>query len=324
MNKKTIKRAIKYIGKYKGLVVLSIVLSLISVLLSLYVPVLIGNAIDFVVGQDNVALEKVLSYVGFAILVAVFVAILQWIYGIINNRVTYNVAKDVRESAFNKIQKLPLKYLDTHPTGETVSKIIADTDEFTDGLLMGFTQFFTGVVTILATLVFMLLLNWKVTLAVVFLTPLSLVIASFIAKRTYGMFTKQSETRGEQTAYIDEMVGGLKVVQAFSYQDDAVGKFSEINDRLEKHSLKAIFFSSLTNPTTRFVNSVVYAFVAFLGAILVPGSLSVGGLTIFLSYANQYTKPFNEISGVVSEMQNALACAQRVFDLIEEPEQIFH
>lgn len=321
MNKKTIKRAIKYIGKYKGLVVLSIVLSLISVLLSLYVPVLIGNAIDFVVVQDNVALEKVLSYVGFAILVAVFVAILQWIYGIINNRVTYNVAKDVRESAFNKIQKLPLKYLDTHPTGETVSKIIADTDEFTDGLLMGFTQFFTGVVTILATLVFMLLLNWKVTLAVVVLTPLSLIIASFIAKRTYGMFTKQSETRGEQTAYIDEMVGGLKVVQAFSYQDDAVGKFSEINDRLEKHSLKAIFFSSLTNPTTRFVNSVVYAFVAFLGAILVPGSLSVGGLTIFLSYANQYTKPFNEISGVVSEMQNALACAQRVFDLIEEPEQ---
>ena len=321
MNKKTIKRAIKYIGKYKGLVVLSIVLSLISVLLSLYVPVLIGNAIDFVVGQDNVALEKVLSYVGFAILVAVFVAILQWIYGIINNRVTYNVAKDVRESAFNKIQKLPLKYLDTHPTGETVSKIIADTDEFTDGLLMGFTQFFTGVVTILATLVFMLLLNWKVTLAVVVLTPLSLIIASFIAKITYGMFTKQSETRGEQTAYIDEMVGGLKVVQAFSYQDDAVGKFSEINDRLEKHSLKAIFFSSLTNPTTRFVNSVVYAFVAFLGAILVPGSLSVGGLTIFLSYANQYTKPFNEISGVVSEMQNALACAQRVFDLIEEPAQ---
>ena len=321
MNKKTIKRAVKYIGKYMRLVVLSIVLSLISVLLSLYVPVLIGNAIDFVVGQDNVALEKVLSYVGFAILVAVFVAILQWIYGIINNRVTYNVAKDVRESAFNKIQKLPLKYLDTHPTGETVSKIIADTDEFTDGLLMGFTQFFTGVVTILATLVFMLLLNWKVTLAVVVLTPLSLVIASFIAKRTYGMFTKQSETRGEQTAYIDEMVGGLKVVQAFSYQDDAVEKFSEINDRLEKHSLKAIFFSSLTNPTTRFVNSVVYAFVAFLGAILVPGSLSVGGLTIFLSYANQYTKPFNEISGVVSEMQNALACAQRVFDLIEEPEQ---
>ena len=321
MNKNTIKRAIKYIGKYKGLVVLSIVLSLISVLLSLYVPVLIGNAIDFVVGPDDVALEKVLSYVGFAILVAVFVAILQWIYGIINNRVTYNVAKDVRESAFNKIQKLPLKYLDTHPTGETVSKIIADTDEFTDGLLMGLTQFFTGVVTILATLVFMLLLNWKVTLAVVVLTPLSLIIASFIAKRTYGMFTKQSETRGEQTAYIDEMVGGLKVVQAFSYQDDAVGKFSEINDRLEKHSLKAIFFSSLTNPTTRFVNSVVYAFVAFLGAILVPGSLSVGGLTIFLSYANQYTKPFNEISGVVSEMQNALACAQRIFDLIEEPEQ---
>ena len=321
MNKQTIKRAIKYVGKYKGLIAISILLSLISVLFSLYVPILIGNAIDFVVEKDNVDLQSVLSNIGLAIVVTIIVAILQWIYGVINNRVTYGVAKDVREAAFNKIQKLPLKYLDTHPTGETVSKVIADTDEFTDGLLMGFTQFFTGIVTIVATLAFMLCLSWKVTIAVVILTPLSLVIASFIAKRTYGMFTKQSETRGEQTAYIDEMVGGLKVVKAFSYNDDAINKFSEINDRLEKHSLKAIFFSSLTNPTTRFVNSVVYAFVAFLGAMLVPGSLSVGGLTIFLSYANQYTKPFNEISGVISEMQNALACAQRVFDLIEEEPQ---
>ena len=321
MNKKTIKRAIEYVGKYKWLIAISILLSLISVLLSLYVPILIGNAIDFVVGKDNIDLQSVLSNIGLAIVVTIIVSILQWIYGIINNRVTYGVAKDVREAAFNKIQKLPLSYLDTHPTGETVSKVIADTDEFTDGLLMGFTQFFTGIVTIVATLVFMLCLSWKVAIAVVILTPLSLVIASFIAKRTYGMFTKQSETRGEQTAYIDEMIGGLKVVKAFSYNDDAINKFSEINDRLEKHSLKAIFFSSLTNPTTRFVNSVVYAFVAFLGAMLVPGSLSVGGLTIFLSYANQYTKPFNEISGVISEMQNALACAQRVFDLIEEEPQ---
>lgn len=321
MNKQTIKRAIKYVGKYKGLIAISILLSLISVLLSLYVPILIGNAIDFVLGKGNVDLQSVLSNIGLAIVVTIIVAILQWIYGIINNCVTYGVAKDVREAAFNKIQKLPLKYLDTHPTGETVSKVIADTDEFTDGLLMGFTQFFTGIVTIVATLVFMLCLSWKVAISVVILTPLSLVIASFIAKRTYGMFTKQSETRGEQTAYIDEMIGGLKVVKAFSYNDDAINKFSEINDRLEKHSLKAIFFSSLTNPTTRFVNSVVYAFVAFLGAMLVPGSLSVGGLTIFLSYANQYTKPFNEISGVISEMQNALACAQRVFDLIEEEPQ---
>lgn len=321
MNKRTIKQAFQYVGKYKGLVVLSIILSLISVLLSLYVPILIGNAIDFVIGENNVDLKNVLSKIGLAVFITIVGAILQWVYGVINNRITYRVAKDVREAAFNKIQQLPLKYLDTHPTGETVSRIIADTDEFTDGLLMGFTQFFTGIVTILTTLIFMLCLNWKVTIAVVVLTPLSLVIASFIAKRTYGMFTKQSETKGEQTAYIDEMISGLKVVKAFSYNDDAISKFSEINDRLEKHSLKAIFFSSLTNPCTRFVNSVVYAFVAFLGAILVPSSLSVGGLTIFLSYANQYTKPFNEISGVVSEMQSALACAQRVFDLIEETPQ---
>ncbi|MBQ8624612.1 MAG: ABC transporter ATP-binding protein [Agathobacter sp.] len=321
MNKRTIKRAFQYVGKYKGLVILSIILSLISVLLSLYVPILIGNAIDYVIGENNVDLKSVLSKIGLAVFITIVGAILQWVYGVINNHITYRVAKDVREAAFNRIQQLPLKYLDTHPTGETVSRIIADTDEFTDGLLMGFTQFFTGIVTILTTLIFMLCLNWRVTIAVVVLTPLSLVIASFIAKRTYGMFTKQSETKGEQTAYIDEMIGGLKVVKAFSYNDDAISKFSEINDRLESHSLKAIFFSSLTNPCTRFVNSVVYAFVAFLGAILVPGSLSVGGLTIFLSYANQYTKPFNEISGVVSEMQSALACAQRVFDLIEETPQ---
>lgn len=321
MNKETIKKTIKYIGRYKGLLLISIILSFVSVLLSLYVPILIGQAIDFIIGENNVNFQKVIFYIVQALIITGVGALLQWIYGMINNRVTYGVVKDIRENAFNKIQNLPLKYLDTHPTGETVSRIIADTDQFADGLLMGFTQFFTGIVTIIATLVFMIYLNWQVALAVVVLTPLSLVIANFIAKRTYGMFKKQSETRGEQTAYIDEIVGGLKVVKAFSYNDRAVNEFSEINDRLEKHSLKAIFFSSLTNPTTRFVNSVVYAFVAFLGSLLVPGSLTVGGLTIFLSYANQYTKPFNEISGVVAEMQNALACAQRVFDLIEEEPQ---
>ncbi len=321
MNKETIKKTLKYIGRYKGLLFTSIILSFISVLLSLYVPILIGYAIDYIIGENNVNLQKVIYFIVQALIITGIGALLQWVYGLLNNRVTYGVVKDIRESAFNKIQNLPLKYLDTHPTGETVSRIIADTDQFADGLLMGFTQFFTGIVTIIATLVFMIYLNWQVALAVVVLTPLSLVIANFIAKRTYGMFKKQSETRGEQTAYIDEIVGGLKVVKAFSYNDRAVNEFSLINDQLEKHSLKAIFFSSLTNPTTRFVNSVVYAFVAFLGSLLVPGSLTVGGLTIFLSYANQYTKPFNEISGVVAEMQNALACAQRVFDLIEEEPQ---
>ncbi|MBE7091878.1 MAG: ABC transporter ATP-binding protein [Clostridiales bacterium] len=321
LNKETIKKTIKYIGKYKGFILISIILSFASVLLSLYVPILIGQAIDYIVGENNVNFSKVSFYIVQALIITGIGALLQWIFGMINNRVTYGVVKDIRETAFNKIQDLPLKYLDTHPTGETVSRIIADTDQFADGLLMGFTQFFTGIVTIIATLVFMIYLNWQVALAVVVLTPLSLVIANFIAKRTYGMFKKQSETRGEQTAYIDEIIGGLKVVKAFSYNDRAVSEFSAINDRLEKHSLKAIFFSSLTNPTTRFVNSVVYAFVAFLGSLLVPGSLTVGGLTIFLSYANQYTKPFNEISGVVAEMQNALACAQRVFDLIEEEPQ---
>ncbi len=321
MNKQTIKKTIKYIGRYKGLMLLSILLSAVSVLLTLYVPVLIGNAIDLIVGENNVDFQGVISIITKALIVAGISAILQWIYGMINNRVTYGVVKDMRENAFNKIQHLPLKYLDSHPTGETLSRIITDTDQFADGLLLGFTQFFTGIVTIITTLVFMIYLNWQVALAVVVLTPLSLVIANFIAKRTYGMFKKQSETRGKQTAYIDEMIGGLKVVKGFSYSETAINNFKEINDQLEKHSLKAIFFSSLTNPTTRFVNSIVYAAVAFLGALLVPGSLSVGMLTIFLSYANQYTKPFNEISGVIAEMQNALACAQRVFDLIEEEPQ---
>ncbi len=322
MNKQAFLKILKYIGKFKGLLIVSILLSIITVLLTLYVPIVVGDAIDLIIGKGNVDFKGVGELLVKVIVVVLITAIIQWICSMINNRVTYGVVKDVREAAFSKIQKLPLKYIDTHPTGETVSKIISDTDQFADGLLMGFTQLFSGVVTVIMTLVFMLRLNWKIALVVVVLTPLSLVIANFIAKRTYSMFKKQSETRGEQTAYIDEMISGAKVVKAFSRKEKCLEKFREINDRLEKHSLKAIFFSSLTNPTTRFVNSAVYAAVALVGGLSVPGSLTVGGLTIFLSYANQYTKPFNEISGVVAEMQNALACASRVFELIEEEPEI--
>ena len=311
MNKQIFGKILKYLGRFKGLLLLSVLLSVVTVILTLYVPIIVGDAIDLVIGEGNVDVQGVIKLLFNAMIVALITALIQWICSMINNRVTYGVVKDIREAAFNKIQILPLKYIDTHPTGETVSRIISDTDQFADGLLMGFTQLFSGVVTVLATLVFMLRLNWKIALAVVVLTQLSLVIANFIAKRTYSMFKKQSETRGEQTAYIDEMISGAKVVKAFSRKDES----------LEKHSLKAIFFSSLTNPTTRFVNSVVYACVALLGGLTVPYTLSVGGLTIFLSYANQYTKPFNEISGVVAEMQNALACASRVFELIEEEPQ---
>ncbi len=321
MNKQIFGKILKYLGNFKGLLALSVLLSVVTVILTLYVPIIVGDAIDLIVGKENVDINGVIQLLLNACIIALITALIQWLCSMINNRVTYGVVKDIREAAFNKIQILPLKYVDTHPTGETVSRIISDTDQFADGLLMGFTQLFSGVVTVIATLVFMLRLNWKIALAVVVLTPLSLVIANFIAKRTYSMFKKQSETRGEQTAYIDEMISGAKVVKAFSRKDESLEKFAEINNRLEKHSLKAIFFSSLTNPTTRFVNSVVYACVALLGGLTVPHSLSVGGLTIFLSYANQYTKPFNEISGVVAEMQNALACASRVFELIEEEAQ---
>ena len=319
---KTFSKILKYLGKFRLLLFLSVLLSVVSVILTLYVPIIAGDAIDLIVGKGNVNLQAVVELLLQIIVIVLITAVIQWLTGTINNRVTYGVVKAVRESAFKKIQNLPLKYIDTHPTGETVSRIISDTDQFADGLLMGFTQFFSGMVTIIVTLVFMIKLNWGIAIAVVVLTPLSLVIANFIAKRTYSMFKKQSETRGEQTAYIDEMISGAKVVKAFSQKTESLSKFKEINDRLEKHSLKAIFFSSLTNPTTRFVNSVVYACVALLGALIVPKGLTIGGLTIFLSYANQYTKPFNEISGVIAEMQNALACASRVFELIEEEPQI--
>jgi ATP-binding cassette subfamily B protein len=322
MNKAVFNKILKYLGRFKGMLFLTVLLSAVTVLLTLYVPIIIGDAIDLIVGSGNVDLSGVGKLLIKAMIVVGITALIQWVCSMINNRITYGTVKGIREAAFTKIQKLPLSYLDTHPTGETVSRIISDTDQFADGLLMGFTQLFSGIITIIVTLVIMLALNWKIALAVVVLTPISLIVASFIAKRTYSMFKKQSETRGEQTAYVDEMVGGLKVVKAFSYSHNVIEKFEEMNDRLEKHSLKAIFFSSLTNPTTRFVNSLVYATVALLGALLVPTSaLTVGGLTVFLNYASQYAKPFNEISGVIAEMQNALACASRVFELIEEEPQ---
>lgn len=327
IQKDTILKVLKHIKEYRILLLTSIVLAAATVALTLYIPILIGNAIDFIIGPNNVdfeAVARILLKIGIIIGIT---AILQWMMNIINNNITYQVVRDVRKKAFRKIEVLPLSYIDAHSHGEIVSRVIADVDQFADGLLMGFTQLFTGIITIIGTLVFMLTINIKITLIVVFLTPLSLFIADFIAKRTYSMFKLQSETRGEQTALINEMIGNLKTVQAFSYQDEAVKNFDEINHRLEKCSLRAVFFSSLTNPCTRFVNNLVYAAVALAGAIAaiggaVGGVMTVGGLTSFLSYANQYTKPFNEISGVITELQNALACAGRVFELIEEEPQI--
>lgn len=323
----TIRKVLKYIREYRILLLISIVLAAITVALTLYVPILVGNAIDYIIGPDKVnfeAVAQILVRIGFIVSIT---AIFQWLMNIINNNITYQVVRDVRKKAFGKIEILPLSYIDAHPHGEIVSRVIADVDQFADGLLMGFTQLFTGVITIAGTLIFMLTINVKITLIVVVLTPLSLFVANFIAKRTYSMFKLQSETRGEQTSLINEMIGNAKIVQAFSYQEEALKKFDEINDILAKYSLRAVFFSSLTNPGTRFINSLVYAAVALAGALAVIGgdvgsTMTVGGLSIFLSYANQYTKPFNEISGVITELQNALACAGRVFELIEEQPQI--
>ena len=302
---------------------LSILLAALTVVLTLYVPILVGKAIDCIVARGKVNFS-ILGYLLIQIAIAAaLTALFQWIMNMINNRVTYHVVRDIRADAFRKIQILPLKLLDAHQSGEIISRVIADVDQFADGLLMGFTQLFSGIVTILVTLVFMLFINVKITLVVVLLTPVSLFVANFVAKHTYQMFRSQSEIRAEQTAFIDEMVGNQKVVQAFSREDETLKLFDEINERLEKSSLKAIFYSSLTNPSTRFVNSLVYAGVGLFGALAaLNGNLSVGGLTSFLSYANQYTKPFNEISGVVTELQNALACAARIFELIEETPQI--
>ena len=320
--KGTLKKELHYVGRYKPHLAFSIILAAVSVAATLYIPVLAGRAIDNIVDERNVdfaALKPLL--IGIGILAAV-TALAQWIMNALNNKITFCVVRDIRNAAMRRIQILPLSYIDSHPAGETVSRIIADADQFADGLLMGFTQLFTGVITILGTIGFMLSINVKITLVVVLLTPLSLFVARFIARRTYSMFRAQSETRGEQTAFIEEKIGSQKVVKAFTREAKTLEEFDEINDRYAKRSLKAIFFSSITNPSTRFVNSVVYAAVGLTGALFaVKGAISVGGLTCFLSYANQYTKPFNEISGVVAELQNALACAERLFELVEQPPQ---
>lgn len=324
-NRKTehIKRVLTHIKPYKHLLISSLFMALIAVALQLYIPVLVGQAVDKMVGPNNVNLEAIAKIMLAIAVATVGSSLAQWCMGELNNRLTFRVVRDVREEAFRHIQNLPLSYLDAHPYGETVSCVIADVDQFADGLLLGFTQFFTGIITILGTLFFMFRLSWTITLVVVFITPVSLLVANFIAKRTYSMFRLQAETRARQTAIIDETIGEMKVVQAFGHEEKSQADFEKVNEELRKCSLRAIFFSSLTNPCTRFVNSLVYAAAGLTGALacIHSGSLTIGGLTSFLSYANQYTKPFNEISGVVTELQNALACAGRVFDLIDSPVQ---
>lgn len=318
----TVKKVLKYIRHYIFLAVLSLLCAFASVVTTLYLPLLTGDAVDVMIdrGRVNFAdLKEILFVMGVMIAVT---GISSWLMNVINNRITFLVVRDIRRDAFHKIQKLPVRYLDSHPVGDLVSRIIADVDQFADGLLMGFTQAFTGVLTIILTLVFMFRKNIWITLVVVFVTPLSLFVAAFIAKKTHSMFQRQSETRGEQTDLIDEMVGNQQVVQAYGYEEKALRRFDSINDRLEKYSLQATFFSSLTNPCTRFVNNLVYAGVGITGALFaIAGRLSVGDLSCFLSYANQYTKPFNELSSVITELQNALACAGRVFEFMEEEEE---
>ena len=322
VNKGTLKRVLFYVGRYKAHLAFSIILAALSVAVSLYIPVLAGSAIDTIAGAGRVDFAALMPYLYKIAVLAVAAAAAQWIMNTLNNRITFRVVRDIRNAAMEKIQILPLSYIDSKPAGETVSRIISDADQFADGLLMGFTQLFTGVVTIAGTLGFMLAINWKITLVVVVLTPLSLFVARFIAKRTHSMFRMQAQTRGEQTAYTEETVGNKKVVTAFSREEKSLEEFDEINERYAKYSLKAIFFSSLTNPCTRFVNSMVYAAVGLAGAIaVVNNTITVGELSCFLSYANQYTKPFNEISGVIAELQNALACAERLFELVEQQPQ---
>lgn len=322
-NKTIIKKVLDHIGKYKIFLLLSIILAAISVALTLYIPILTGDAVDCIVGPGAVDFAGILVILRKMVIIILLTAIVQWLMNACNNKIAYQVVRDVRDEAFRKLEILPLKYIDSHAHGDIVSRIIADVDQFSDGLLMGFTQLFTGVITIIGTLLFMLSINVTTTLMVVVLTPLSFFIANFIAKRTFKMSKLQSETRGEQTALIDEMIGNEKVVKAFGREDKVTEQFDEVNDRLEKASVKAIFFSSLTNPCTRFVNSLVYAGVGIVGAFLaIKGKISVGQLSSFLSYANQYTKPFNEISGVVTELQNAIACAGRIFEFIEGEPQI--
>lgn len=325
-NASTIKKVLNAIKKYRLLLLISIILATVTVALSLYIPIVIGNAIDLIIDTGNVDFGSIKPMLLKAGIIAIITAFLQWIMNNINNKITFNVTRDIRNKSFDKIEKLPLKYIDGNSHGEILSKMIADVDELANGLLMGFTQFFTGIVTIIGTLIFMLTISAKITIVVVVFTPLSLIIASFISKKTFSLFKVQSENRAAQTSIIEECIGNIKVVKAFSHEDEAQVEFDEANEKLANASVKAIFFSSLVNPTTRFVNALVYAGVALAGAFLVIDSagiaLTVGALSTFLSYATQYAKPFNEISGVVTELQNALACATRVFELIDEKEEI--
>lgn len=322
-NKETMKRVLKYIRKYTPALVLSLLLAGLTVLLTLYIPILTGNAVDLIIGKGQVDMPGIFAIMKKIAIAMIITAVGQWVMNTCNNYITYHVIRDIRTDAFAKLEILPLKYLDAHAYGDIVSRVIADVDTFADGLLMGFTQLFTGVLTILCTLGFMLVTNVPITLVVVCITPVSFLVAKFIATKTYSMFREQSETRGEQTSLIEEMIDNQKIVNTFSRGEAVKSKFGEINGRLQKCSLKAIFFSSITNPATRFVNSLVYAGVGVFGALVaIKGGISVGRLSCFLSYANQYTKPFNEISGVVTELQNAFVCAGRIFDLIDEEPQV--
>ena len=321
--KETLKKVLARLGKYRIYLLFSILLAAVVVAMTLYIPKLTGMAVDCIVGPGNVDFAGVLRILLRIAICMLLAAICQWLMNICNNKMTFQVVQDVRDEAFHKIQKLPLSYIDGHSYGETVSRVIADVDQFADGLLMGFTQLFTGIATILGTLLFMLTINVRITLVVVLITPVSFFVARFIATRTYTMFKLQSETRGEQTGLINEMIENQKVVQAFGQEENVLAQFDEINEKLQGYSLRATFFSSITNPSTRFVNSLVYTGVGITGALsAISGHMTVGALSSFLSYSNQYTKPFNEISGVITELQNAIACAQRIFELIEEEPEI--
>lgn len=318
----TVKKLLRYIRRYTWLILASLLFAGVSAVLTLYVPILTGRAIDCIVAEGQVDFQGIFQVIKIMLLVVLVTALAQWLMNVCNNRITYQIVRDMRMDAFSKIEILPLKYLDAHSYGELVSRVIADADQVAEGLLMGFTQFFTGIITILGTLCFMISIQYKIALVVICITPLSLFVASFIAKRTYVMFKRQSETRGEQTALVEEMIANQKVVQAYGQEQRVLKRFDEINEKLRDYSLEATFFSSMTNPSTRFVNSLVYTGVGIFGAVsAVMGQISVGQLASFLSYANQYTKPFNEISGVVTELQNAIACAGRILELIEEEPQ---
>lgn len=321
-DRQVLKRVLKHIKRYRLLVILSFLCAMITVASTLYAPILVGNTIDLIVGPGNVDFEGIKDIIFTFLMITVITVLSQWFMNVMNNHITYSVVRDIRIEVFNHMEELPLSYIDSHKHGDIVSRIVSDIDQFADGLLMGFTQLFTGIVTIVGTLLFMMAVNVPIALIVVVLTPLSLFVASFIAKRTYHLFHKQSETRGEMTALVDEMIGEQKVVQAFGYEDDALKRFNDINEQLEADSMSATFYSSLVNPCTRFVNNLVYAAVGIIGALsVIRTGFSVGQLTCFLSYANQYTKPFNEISNVITELQNAMACAGRVFELLDEVAQ---